>query len=83
MNRYCGRYLRAKQFHHLNIYSEKVQDSCERNYRLRSFATIAIQQALHGFLYVVYGKCDVRCLMFEVYHIEQVQPKSNLYMKRQ
>ncbi|XVF59306.1 hypothetical protein PTKIN_Ptkin07bG0265100 [Pterospermum kingtungense] len=76
MNKFCGRYLREKHFHHLIIYAEKVQDAYEHNRRLRNPATTAVQQALHGLSYTVYGKPDVRRLMFEVFDFEQIQPKS-------
>ncbi|KAH1118729.1 hypothetical protein GYH30_047487 [Glycine max] len=52
MNKYCGRYLKAKNCHHFTIYDEK---------------------ALHGLSYVVYGKRDVRRLMFEVFDFKQTQ----------
>ncbi|KAF7828641.1 ribonuclease III domain-containing protein RNC1, chloroplastic [Senna tora] len=76
MNKYCGRYLRAKYLHRFIIFSEKVQDSYENNRRMRNPATTAVQQALHGLSYAVYGKRDVRRLMFEVFDFEQIQPKA-------
>jgi hypothetical protein len=45
--------------------------------------TVSVQQALHGLSYVVYGKRDVRRLMFEVFDVEQIQPKRNIYVKKQ
>ncbi|KAI4381244.1 hypothetical protein MLD38_007336 [Melastoma candidum] len=75
LNKFCGRYLRDKHLHHYGIYSEQVQDAYEHNRRLRNPATTAIQQAIHGLSYVVYGKPDVRRLMFEVFDFEQIQPK--------
>ncbi|XP_057718781.1 ribonuclease III domain-containing protein RNC1, chloroplastic-like isoform X1 [Arachis stenosperma] len=75
MNKYCGRYLRAKHLHHYIIYGESVQDKYEHNRRLRNPANTAVQQALHGLSYAVYGKRDVRRLMFEVFDFEQVQPQ--------
>lgn len=75
MNKYCGRYLRAKRLHRFIIYSEEVQDTYERNRRMRNPATTAVQQALHGLSYAIYGKRDVRRLMFEVFDFEQIQPK--------
>lgn len=83
MNRYCGMYLRAKQLHRFIIYSDKVRSSYERSHRLRNPATVSVQQALHGLSYAVYGKRDVRRLMFEVFDVEQIQPKRNIYVKRQ
>ncbi|KAK7252783.1 hypothetical protein RIF29_36985 [Crotalaria pallida] len=75
MNKYCGKYLRAKRLHHYIICAEKIQDSLEHNRRQRNPATTAVQQALHGLSYLVYGKRDVRRLMFEVFDFEQTQPK--------
>ncbi|XP_034691503.1 ribonuclease III domain-containing protein RNC1, chloroplastic [Vitis riparia] len=75
MNKFCGRYLRDKYLHRFIIYSEQVQDSYEHNRRLRNPATTAVQQAIHGLSYLVYGKPDVRRLMFEVFDFEQIQPK--------
>nr|QSQ68616.1 RNA-binding protein that suppresses calcineurin deletion Rnc1 [Puya raimondii] len=65
MNKFCGRYLRDKHLHHYIIYSESVQDKFEHNRRLRNPATTSVQQAIHGLAYMVYGKPDVRRLMFE------------------
>ncbi|KAK4766785.1 hypothetical protein SAY87_008427 [Trapa incisa] len=76
MNKFCGRYLREKHLQHYIVYSEQVQDSYETNRRLRNPATTAIQQAIHGLAYTVYGKPDVRRLMFEVFDFEQIQPKA-------
>ncbi|XP_008777371.2 ribonuclease III domain-containing protein RNC1, chloroplastic [Phoenix dactylifera] len=76
MNKYCGRYLRDKHLHRFIIYGESVQDKFEHNRRLRNPATTAVQQAIHGLAYTVYGKPDVRRLMFEVFDVEQIQPKA-------
>ncbi|KAK9284311.1 hypothetical protein L1049_023482 [Liquidambar formosana] len=76
MNKFCGRYLRDKNLHPFIIYSEQVQDSYEHNRRLRNPTTTAVQQAIHGLSYTVYGKPDVRRLMFEVFDFEQTQPKA-------
>ncbi|CAL0311574.1 unnamed protein product [Lupinus luteus] len=75
MNKYCGRYLRAKRLHYYFICGGKTQDSIEHNRRQRNPASTAVQQALHGLSYLVYGKRDVRRLMFEVFDFEQIQPK--------
>lgn len=76
MNKYCGRYLRDKHLHHYVIYGESVEEKFEHNRRLRNPSTTSVQQALHGLAYCVYGKPDVRRLMFEVFDFEQVQPKA-------
>ncbi|KAK7386379.1 hypothetical protein VNO78_26570 [Psophocarpus tetragonolobus] len=76
MNKFCGRYLRAKNLHRFIIYSEKVQDTYQRSYRLKYPVTTAVQQALHGLSYAVYGKRDVRRLMFEVFDFEQTRPEA-------
>lgn len=75
MNKHCGRYLRAKHLHGFIIYDDKVQDAYERNRRRRNPATTAVNQAIHGLSYLVYGKRDVRRLMFEFFDFEQIQPK--------
>ncbi|XP_078438356.1 ribonuclease III family protein [Wolffia australiana] len=75
LNKFCGRYLREKHLHKFIIYGESVQDSYEHNRRLRNPATTGVQQAIHGLAYAVYGKPDVRRLMFEVFDFEQVLPK--------
>ncbi|KAJ1387287.1 Ribonuclease III domain [Sesbania bispinosa] len=76
MNKYCGKYLRAKRLQRFIIYSEKVKGAYERNHRLRNPATTSVQQAIHGLSYAVYGKHDVRRLMFEVFDFEQIKPKA-------
>lgn len=76
MNKFCGRFLREKYLHRFIIYSDQVQDAYEHNRRLRNPATTAVQQALHGLSYLIYGKPDVRRLMFEVFDFEQIQPKA-------
>ncbi|KAJ4980212.1 hypothetical protein NE237_010992 [Protea cynaroides] len=76
LNKCCGKYLREKYLQHCIIYGEQVQDSYEHNRRLRNPATTAVQQAIHGLSYTVYGKPDVRRLMFEVFDFEQIQPKA-------
>nr|GMC99215.1 ribonuclease III domain-containing protein RNC1, chloroplastic [Ipomoea batatas] len=76
MNKFCGKYLREKFLHRFIIYSEEVQDAYEHNRRLRNPATTSVQQAIHGVSYAVYGKPDVRRLMFEVFDFEQTQPKA-------
>lgn len=75
MNKFCGRYLREKHLHHLIIYGESVQDKYEHNRNLRNPATTSVQQAIHGLAYTIYGKPEVRRLMFEVFDFERVQPK--------
>ncbi|KAL5994803.1 RNA-binding protein that suppresses calcineurin Rnc1 [Asimina triloba] len=76
MNKFCGRYLRDRHIHRFMIYSEQVLDAYERNRRLRNPATSAVQQAIHGLAYTVYGKPYVRSLMFDVFDFEQIQPKT-------
>ncbi|KAK6125239.1 hypothetical protein DH2020_040983 [Rehmannia glutinosa] len=76
MNKFCGKYLREKYLHRFIIYSDEVQDAYEHNRRLRNPATTSVQQAIHGLSYAVYGKPDIRRLMFEVFDFEQIQPKA-------
>ncbi|XP_047319753.1 ribonuclease III domain-containing protein RNC1, chloroplastic [Impatiens glandulifera] len=76
MNKFCGKYLREKYLHRCIVLNDEVQDAYEHNRRLRNPATTAVQQAIHGLAYVVYGKPDVRRMMFEVFDFEQTQPKA-------
>lgn len=75
MNKFCGRYLREKHLHKYIIYADKVADAYEHNRRLRNPSTTAVNHALHGLSYTIYGKPDVRRLMFDVFDFEQTQPK--------
>ncbi|KAH8503259.1 hypothetical protein Peur_067031 [Populus x canadensis] len=75
MNKFCGRYLREKHLHKYIIYADKVQDAYEHNRRLRNPSTTAVNHSLHGLSYTIYGKPDVRRLMFDVFDFEQTQPK--------
>ncbi|GLJ51856.1 hypothetical protein SUGI_1101700 [Cryptomeria japonica] len=76
LNRWCGRYLREKGLHKSIIYGEQRKQAYEENRKLRNIASTAVQQALHGLAYTVYGKREVRRLMFEYFDFEQVMPKS-------
>ncbi|PIA48662.1 hypothetical protein AQUCO_01400918v1 [Aquilegia coerulea] len=76
LNKFCGKYLRDKYLHRFIIYDEQIQDKYEHNRRLRNPVTTAISQAILGLSYTVYGKPDVRRLMFEVFDFEQIQPKA-------
>ncbi|KAF9590083.1 hypothetical protein IFM89_030664 [Coptis chinensis] len=75
LKKFCERYFRDKNLHRFIIYDEQIQDKYEHNRRLRNPVTTAIQQAIHGLSYTVYGKADARRLMFEVFDFEQIQPK--------
>lgn len=75
LNKWCGRYLRDKNLHTYIIYSEQLHESYAHNRRLRNPATTSVQQAIHGLAYAVYGKPEVRRLMFEVFDFEKIQPK--------
>eukprot|EP00249_Psilotum_nudum_P010519 c22584_g1_i1 orf=278-1801(-) len=72
-NRLCGKYLREKKLHRFILYGEARKEAFEKSRRLRNFATTAVQQALHGLAYAVYGKAEVRRLMFKVFDFEQSQ----------
>ncbi|KAH9291978.1 hypothetical protein KI387_042834 [Taxus chinensis] len=76
LNRLCGRYLREKGLHKFIIYGEERIQTYEENRKLRNIASTAVQQALHGLAYTVYGKPEVRRLMFEYFDFERVMPKS-------
>jgi hypothetical protein len=73
MNRLCGRYLRDKKLHHYIIYGEDRKEMFERARRLRNFSTTGVSQAIHGLGYAVYGRPEVRRLMFRVFNFEQTE----------
>ncbi|CAN1343110.1 Ribonuclease III domain-containing protein RNC1, chloroplastic [Linum perenne] len=75
MNKFCGKYLREKRLHQYIVYADQVRDRYELNRRMKNPITTSTQQAIHGLSYAVYGKPDVRRLMFEVFDFEQTQPK--------
>ncbi|KAJ7542030.1 hypothetical protein O6H91_10G086800 [Diphasiastrum complanatum] len=74
LNRLCGLYLRDKKLHRFIMYHEERKLMFE-NRRLRNFTTTPVQQALHGLAYLVYGRAEVRRLMFKVFDFEQLQPR--------
>ncbi|XP_024536807.1 ribonuclease III domain-containing protein RNC1, chloroplastic [Selaginella moellendorffii] len=74
INRICGRRLRMKRLHKFITYGEERQLEFARCHRLRNFTHSATQQALHGLGYIVYGKAEVRRLMFDVFEFEKPLP---------
>ncbi|KAL3525617.1 hypothetical protein ACH5RR_013989 [Cinchona calisaya] len=66
---------------HLDAPGKWIQEkapppSDEQVLRLRNPATTTVQQAIHGLSYAIYGKPDVRRLIFELFDFEQSQPKA-------
>lgn len=78
LNRVCGRTLREKQLHHHIIYSDDRKEQFERNRRLRNFATTGVQHALHGLGYVVYGRPEMRRLVYKVFSVDELIPQKYL-----
>lgn len=72
-NRVCGKYFREKKLHNYIMYSDSRIDLVEKSRRLRNFATTGVSQALHGLAYSVYGKAEVRRLMFQFFDYERLQ----------
>ncbi|CAM6083229.1 unnamed protein product [Calypogeia fissa] len=74
LNRICGRTLREKRLHRHIIYGEDRIDQFERNRRLRNFATTSVQHSIHAIGYLVYGRREVRRLMYEVFTVDELVP---------
>lgn len=72
-NRVCGRYLREKTLQKFIVYSEDRKSLFEKARKLRNMATTGVSLALHGLAYTVYGKADVRRVMFEIFDFERLQ----------
>lgn len=72
-NRVCGKYFREKKLQKFIMYSEARQELFDKARRLRNFATTGVSLALHGFGYTVYGKAEVRRIMFELFDFERLQ----------
>ncbi|MCO5569995.1 hypothetical protein L7F22_023710 [Adiantum nelumboides] len=72
-NRLCGKYFREKRLQKFMTIAEARKELFDKARRLRNFATTGCSLALHGLSYVVYGKAEVRRLMFEFLDFERLQ----------
>lgn len=73
LNRLCGLYLRNLKLHYHVVYSDERQELFAKARKLRNFATTGVSHALHGLAYCVYGRPEVRRLMFRVMNFEQIE----------
>ncbi|KAG0574010.1 hypothetical protein KC19_VG227600 [Ceratodon purpureus] len=73
LNRVCGLYLRNLKLHYHIVYSDERHEVFAKARKLRNFATTGVSQALHGLGYTVYGRPEVRRLMFRVMNFEQLE----------
>lgn len=71
LNRVCGLYLRNLKLHYHVVYADDRQELFAKARKLRNYATTGVSQALHGLGYCVYGRPEVRRLMFRVMNFEQ------------
>ncbi|GJP41862.1 hypothetical protein CLOM_g1491 [Closterium sp. NIES-68] len=69
-NRTCGRYLRASGLHEHVELSDEVKQYFYANKKFQNLVSGAVFQALHGAAYIVYGKPEVRRLMFGIFEID-------------
>lgn len=72
-NRLCGKYLREKRLQKFMLIAEPRKELFERARRLKNFATTGVSLSLHALAYTVYGKAEVRRLMFELLDFERLQ----------
>lgn len=77
-NRLCGKYLREKGLHNYILYGKEKEAIIDRNKRQLNAATISVSQALCGLGYAVYGKAEVRRLLFEVFNFERLKHLNSL-----
>lgn len=73
LNRLCGLYLRNLKLHHHIVYSDERRELYVKSRKLRNFSTTGVSQAIHGLAYTVYGRPDVRRIMFRVMNFEQLE----------
>ena len=73
LNRLCGLYFRNLKLHHHTVYSDERRELYLKARKLRNFATTGVSHALHGLAYTVYGRPDVRRLMFRIFNFEQLE----------
>ncbi|CAK9216681.1 unnamed protein product [Sphagnum troendelagicum] len=71
INRLCSRYLRDLKLHHYVVYGGERKELFDKIRRMRNFAVTGVSQAIHGLGYAVYGRPEVRRLMFKVFNFEQ------------
>ncbi|CAI5466623.1 unnamed protein product [Closterium sp. Yama58-4] len=69
-NRACGRYLRASGLHDHVELSEESKQYFYANKKFQNLVSGAVFQAVHGAAYIVYGKPEVRRLMFGMFEID-------------
>lgn len=72
-NRVCGKYFREKKLQDFLLFGDHRKELMEKARRLRNFATTSVSQALHGLAYAVYGRAEVRRLMFQFFDFERLQ----------
>ncbi|CAI7774503.1 unnamed protein product [Closterium sp. NIES-53] len=69
-NRACGRYLRASGLHDHVELSDESKQYFYANKKFQNLVSGAVFQAVHGAAYIVYGKPEVRRLMFGMFEID-------------
>lgn len=70
-NTNCGRYLREKRLDRFVHVAQQFRPTFEDNRKARQVAGAAVFQALGAAGYLVYGKREVRRLLFHVWHIDK------------
>eukprot|EP00897_Mesotaenium_endlicherianum_P003329 jgi/Mesen1/3023/ME000178S02150 len=69
-NTHCGRYLKAKGMDKHVLVDDWWRVPFESSRRARLLTCASVQQGIHGVGYLVYGKQEVRRLMFNVFQMD-------------
>ncbi|KAH7279105.1 hypothetical protein KP509_37G005400 [Ceratopteris richardii] len=76
-NRLCGKYFREKKLQKFMILNDARKELFDKSRKLKNFATTGCSLALHGLGYAVYGRAEVRRIMFEFLDFERLQMASS------
>lgn len=77
-NSACGKMLRERKLEkHISV-SPDFASAWEKNSRMRLMGGAAVQQALHGIGYAVYGKAEVKRQLFGVWKVRTGGPNESM-----
>ena len=77
-NSLCGKMMRERKLEKHIIVSTDFVPAWDKNSRMRLVGGAATHQALHGIGYAVYGKAEVKRLLFGVWKVRTGGPTESL-----